>query len=224
MTAAERFESIAEYLHYTYGARVAFKDESLLIRLIGALLFFNRSFMTDFTTTIGRTIYLPTRACSEVDGAWWEVLAHEGVHVHDYCRAPVRFVLGYLFPQCLAALALLAIGAIWWTPMIACLGFLVALAPWRAPWRTRSERRGYAMSTLCEAMNVGPWYVRSSSWRRWLRDQFTGPDYYYMDRRAGLMEDRLDDDIEDALEMLETGVLPDGYRHVKVIVDVERAA
>jgi len=44
------------------GLRIRYKDESVLMRLIGAALVPNPRFLTHFTTTLGRTVYFPSRA------------------------------------------------------------------------------------------------------------------------------------------------------------------
>lgn len=40
---------------------IKYKNESLIMRLLGILLFFHKDFMTYHMTTIGRTIYIPSK-------------------------------------------------------------------------------------------------------------------------------------------------------------------
>jgi hypothetical protein len=64
------------------------------MRFLGALLFFNPSFMSTYTTTIGHTIYMPKKDIGTDRGA--RILLHEGVHVGDYERWGLLFSLSYL--------------------------------------------------------------------------------------------------------------------------------
>lgn len=72
--------------------RIVKKSDSKLMRLIGWILKpFNKTFMTQYVTTIGSTIYSP-----------WEViddglLQHELQHVSDSKKFPVIYELSYIF-------------------------------------------------------------------------------------------------------------------------------
>lgn len=120
------------------GLTVAYKEESWLMRALAAALPSNARFLRDYTTTLGRTVYVPSRAWLAARGdSIRTVLAHEAVHAFDYARAPVRFVLGYLFPQVLAAPLLLALVVLlgvkspWLlVPPAAALGAYAAFARW----------------------------------------------------------------------------------------------
>lgn len=161
------YEKIYGYLSEHYpGFSVKSKAESKFMNALGWILQFVGIHFSEFTTTIGRTVY-----GEDISGS---TLAHEGIHVIDDSRAPIRFKLGYLFPQ---VLALGALGAFWYLP---CLAFLLALIPWPAYWRVKAERRGYMMSTVCNALVYGESYVRSQTYQAWLLRQFCGPNYYFM--------------------------------------------
>ena len=41
--------------------KVEFKDESKFMKFLGVLLFFNKEFMSNYSTTIGNTVYFPSR-------------------------------------------------------------------------------------------------------------------------------------------------------------------
>jgi hypothetical protein len=90
--------------------RVAFKDEVGWMRVLGGLVRpFHRDFMTRFTTTLGTTVYFPSRAIYESSPKGSiTVLAHEWVHLLDHAAHPFWFSLSYLFPQILAPFGLLA--------------------------------------------------------------------------------------------------------------------
>jgi hypothetical protein len=118
------------------------------MKIISYILFFLPTFMSDYITTIGSTIYYPSQTfiTNDEEDAMI-VLAHEVVHVTQANKyGKVLFGLMYLFPQCLALLSLLSIFAIIWTPFLWCLLFLVFLAPIPGPWRARFEFQAYSMS------------------------------------------------------------------------------
>lgn len=155
---------------------VKFKNESRLMRLIGKILFFNSEFMNGYITTIGATVYFPNRKYLEDNyDAMWLVLAHELVHAWDNKRSSF-FKVGYLFPQILAGLSLLAVLAVWKVWFLWSLLFLLGLAPLPAPFRMRAELRGYTMS-----MAVAQWSGNSAEASyEWIVPQFTGGAYYWM--------------------------------------------
>ena len=118
------------------------KTESLLMRLLSFILFFNKGFMTTYVTTVYPAMYVPD---------WWgfqksrekveiEILAHEYVHLYDRKRMWWLFNILYLSPQ---IFSLFAIGALW---NLSFLWFLLCLLPWPSPGRAWLEFRGYRMS------------------------------------------------------------------------------
>jgi hypothetical protein len=139
------FSDFESNMHMFYSFTVKYKNQSLLMKIIGALLFFNKDFMTKFVTTIGNTIYFPNEEyITNNDQGAIGVLAHELVHV---CQANkysnILFGFMYLFPQCLVLLSLLAVFGhvfLWF------LLFLAFLVPIPAPWRKNFEVSGYTMS------------------------------------------------------------------------------
>ena len=183
----------AEILSWAEGKGVAFryKDESLFMKLLGKLLFFNKAFMTRFTTTIGSTIYFPSRQWhAEKDAATLvSIVAHEVTHVMDNRRmGTVKYVYSYLSPQLNALGALIALASIWagaW--WLLGLGFLAFAAPWGSKGRTDLEMRGYATSMAVAAW-VGSPYASPPDW---IVDQFTGPSYYFMCPNQQGVQDQL---------------------------------
>jgi hypothetical protein len=133
------------------GVTVRTKSESKLQRLIGALLFFNPSYMTGFITTIGRGIWVPDSWAGR-PRTWSDTttLVHELAHVHQYERIPwPLFYLAYLFPQVLAPLALMAFLAIPFSNLwLLNLLWLVCAAPIPAPFRAMYEAEAYVVSYL----------------------------------------------------------------------------
>lgn len=172
----------AELERHAPGFRVAFKDESALMQLVGALVRpFNRRFMTSFTTTIGKTVYFPSRAhYQESPARTFTTLAHEFVHLTDDEKHGVWFKVSYLLPQLLALPALVAsvialVFTSWaWAAVVG--SFLLAL-PWPSPWRAKWEARGYTMTLAVIQWMTG---VMRPEQRESIAENFYGPDYYYM--------------------------------------------
>lgn len=157
--------------------KVQYKNESRLMRCCGALMFYNRTFMTNCITTIGETVYFPSREMVERDySAAWATLCHELVHIEDYRRSKPRWLWSVLYamPQALAVLALPAAFLLGWWSLL----FLLFLAPLPAPWRRNAEMRGYAMD-----MAVWFWYKGSGIPQGLKQDivkHFTSAEYYFM--------------------------------------------
>ena len=146
------------------------KRNSLLMKMLSKVLFFNPNFMTRYITVIGNKVYVPKLpwllhnpylAC--------EILAHEWVHMKDNKRLGIWFKLLYLFPQILALLCLLG----FWNPwFFFCLFFIL---PWPALWRAKFELRGYTIS-----MAVRWWLLKKEPNFDLIVNQFTTSAYYYM--------------------------------------------
>lgn len=160
------------------------KQNSLLMRVLSLLLFFNKRFMDSYVTTVYPRIYVPS---------WWgkskhrwkaemEILAHEYVHLRDRKKLGWAFNLLYLSPQ---IFSLLAIGAVWNLWFLLALVFLL---PWPSPGRAWLEFRGYRMSlaikywTLVERkVNEEKLYTFVEKYDiTWVVDQFTKSSYYFM--------------------------------------------
>jgi hypothetical protein len=113
------------------------------MKMIGFVLFFNGDFMNGHTTTMFGKVYFPSKDFVECNyERATRIILHEAVHLKDEKESPVFFKLGYLFPQILALLALLAFVNLWF------LLFLLALGPWPAPFREKSELRGFEKTLL----------------------------------------------------------------------------
>lgn len=89
--------------------QVKFKDQSWFMKALGFLVYpFNPNFLKGYTTTIGKTVYFPSKANYEAN-PWksFTVLAHEFVHLWDEVKHPLTFKISYLFPQVLAVIPIL---------------------------------------------------------------------------------------------------------------------
>jgi hypothetical protein len=151
------------------------------MKFVGKIMFFNKGFMTDYITTIGKTVYFPSKAKFEADpGAYFYTLAHEYVHVADYAARPTTFIIGYLFPQILASLSLLSLLAFFSPYFLLFLLTLIFVAPIPAPYRAWAEIRGYAMS--CKVRLWDGWSEETVRNRLELKyaNAFTTSAYYFM--------------------------------------------
>ncbi len=161
------------------GFEVRYKDESIFMKILGFLLFFNRKFMTRYTTTIGSKVYFPSRKFIEDKRSRaFKILSHEYMHLIDYKEHPIVFVLLYIAPQFLGLLSLGSILSIWFGPWY--LLFLIALVfflPIPSAGRAEVEKRGYCMNI---AINIWRHGSIKDETREWLKETFTGWEYYRM--------------------------------------------
>ncbi len=157
------------------------------MKILGKIMFFNKTFMTSFVTTIWKTVYFPSR--ENLVGRQNRAsvtLAHEYVHATD-AGGFFKFLLFaflYLFPQSLAPFALLLIPVNW---ILALVVFAVLLAPIPAPWRRYYELRGYTMSLFVLNEMQKKAGVRAEDRKTSLYNsaerynkQFTSANYYFM--------------------------------------------
>src|SRR3972149_5456838 len=207
MTTFEKFQRFtAELQKKMPGFNVAYKDESLLMRLIGFLMFFNSSFMTKFVTTISKTVYFPNRQEleSRKDPGFIATLAHEFVHACDSDRLSFGlFSFLYLFPQILSPFMLLFMFWHWWLGLLL---FIVFLSPLPAPWRMHYEARGYTMSLFMQNELMKQNGVSLERRREYLLQsiegfdiQFTSVNYYFMWPFG--VKKRLTENLEKILDM-----------------------
>jgi len=161
---------------------IAFKDESFFMKLIGKILFFNPSFMTKYTTTIGHTVYFPTASNLKLQPASSKiVLYHELVHIKDMEKYTLPlFGLLYLLPQLLALLAIpLAFFAAWY---VALAWFVLFMLPIPAYFRMKFELKAYTFSvyTLYKMNAVKGYAINFDRQIDSYTSQFTNMSYYLM--------------------------------------------
>jgi len=120
------------------------------------------------------------------------------------------FSLAYLFPQCLSLLSLGAIFAIFWTPMLWCLLFLLFLAPFPAPWRKKFELEAYTMSlfmyftSMKFSGNADEDIVRFMSEEiKVINEAFVGSGYFFM------WPFSVEDELRNKIEDIRKGVISD---------------
>lgn len=93
---------------YIPGFRVKYKESSTFMKVLAFLIFpFNPEFQDRYTTTIGKTVYFPSKEQYEArPEKSFFTLFHEAVHLWDEKEHPFLFKLSYLFPQILAIIPL----------------------------------------------------------------------------------------------------------------------
>lgn len=164
--------------------KIKYKDESFFMRLLGTLMFFNKSFMTSFITTIGNTVYFPSRESVENNlNSRIITLAHEYRHICDNKKLGFIYNIIYLAPQVLALLGIL-FAFIFWPIAVGCVLFLLPLP---AYGRMRIEFRGYLMSLYATNLMLLEFGLPEDMRRLRLgqaveqyNKNFTGSAYYFM--------------------------------------------
>lgn len=166
---------------YFPNLKIKYKDQSTLMKICGRIMFFSPGFMTEYTTTIGETVYFPSASYTKLHPVTsYILLLHELVHIHDERKlSKPLFALSYLFPQILFPLAFLLFLVSW---KIALPALLLLAAPLPAFWRMRHERRAYltsmySMSKLGRLLNFDPHLGTQSSH---FVDRFKDSTYYFM--------------------------------------------
>ena len=178
---------------------IKFKDESSFMKILGKILFFNNRF-DQFTTTLGKTIYFPSKTSldnSPVSST--STLLHELVHVSDRNRLTFPlFAFLYLSPQ-IWFLFFIPLFFISWK--IALVG-LIFLAPIPAIGRAWLEYRGYCMSmyvlyVLHKQYNLS---IDFQALKTAILNQFTSSNYYFMFPFKSIMNKKLNDAFERVLK------------------------
>lgn len=174
---------------YFPSLQIKYKTESKWMSWLGKLLFFNPSFMTSYTTTVGTDVYYPTQQFVKtrpISAAI--ILLHEIVHMYDSKRlSKLWFGFSYLCPQILALLFIPLMFVSW---KIA-LPFLLLGAPIPAFFRMYYEKRAYlaslyVMNSLGKRLKFDPMLDKQKGY---FEDQFAGSFYYFMWPFSGLKKD-----------------------------------
>lgn len=173
-------EAYSDFLADKLGIRIVAKEDSKLMRVFAVFVqLFNKEFMERYITTIGSSVYWPRlgrfgkNANNDIS-----VLFHEGQHAWDFKHHPLRMWLGYIFPQLLVLLTVLAVLAAWLSNWwLLCLLCVVMIAPIPAPFRLWSEQRGYSCTIAFRIWSGGD---TNSGFFDYIAHQFTGSHYYYM--------------------------------------------
>lgn len=190
---------------YFPSLQIQYKDQSSFMKFLGFLLFFNKSFMADYTTTVGNTVYLPSAnyvKLHPVSGS--VVFLHELVHLHDHKRVgSVWFHFSYLAPQIFVIPALLLFLLSWKIALPITIFFLLPLPSY---FRMIYERRAYYASMYClkklgDSMNFDPQLSQQASY---FAEYFIDSSYYFMWPFSSI----IDDDFTAAAQLVAEGKRP----------------
>ena len=154
-----------------FGTKILIKQESLIMKIFGKLLFFNGSFMSSYITVLGKGIYFPSNwegiieLCEEwIDNdeppknfpmhrgaeamALLGVLFHEYVHQMDNKNNKLFPVL-YTTPAILGIIGVIGVFVtIWFPKMWFLITALLYAIPFPAYYRSYYESRGYATNVV----------------------------------------------------------------------------
>jgi len=137
--------------------RIVKKQDSFFMRVLHRLLFVvtigkMTSFLQQYTTTLGTTVYVPTSWELFSDVTKVVILRHERVHMRQASRFSfLLFAFLYIFMW-------LPLGLSW--------------------WRAKFEMEAYA-ETIQADCDLGV-DVKGPKYKKWMISQFTGPSYGWM--------------------------------------------
>lgn len=198
MDPVEKFYNFhSEVVHQSFPqAKIKFKSESRFMKFLNLFIsVFNKQFMTNYTTVIGTTVYLPSLAWLKSCSHAWEILAHEYVHMVDRrAYAAFGFELRYLFPQILGALGLLMVLAFVHPLFLLFAFFFLFLAPLPAKWRLKFEINGYAMDAFIRSQQLG-FDLKEYAFK--IGTLLSGKEYYYPAHDAAIVRNMFLDRYQD---------------------------
>lgn len=174
-------DSLAEKAKkYFPNLTIDYKDQSNFMKIIGKLLFFNKSFPTSYTTTIGSTIYFPNKTFVKIRPISSSIiLLHELVHLHDAKKfGNLLFSFLYLSPQILTLLCVPLFFINWKIALV----FLLFAAPIPSYFRMYFERRAYLASlyVVYKLSKKLDFNSALETHKNYFLRQFKGVYYYFM--------------------------------------------
>lgn len=156
------------------------KNDSLFMKILSVILFFNKDFMTQFSTTIGNKIYFPSKSyVSSHPVSSFVILLHELVHIYDYNKyGALLFSLLYFSPQVLALLALPTLFFSWKLALL----FLIFLLPIPSFFRMKLEKRAYLLSlyVMKRLNNRNSYNINLNDSKNEILAYFKNHSYYFM--------------------------------------------
>lgn len=193
---------------------IKYKDTSLLMKIIGKLLFFNKDFGTSYTTTFGSTMYYPSeffvrvRPMSSI-----VILLHELFHVYDSKKIGILFPLLYGFPQILALLFFPMLLVSWKIALL----FLLFAFPFPAYFRMKYEKRAYiaSMYSLHVLSRDKNFQFNIDKQKEEFISHFKNSDYYFMWTFKGIEKE-----FDDALVKIKSNQHPFEDPFFQVIDDL----
>jgi hypothetical protein len=99
-----------KFIDLPSGVRIYSKNHSTFMKILSWILFFNRSFMSGYWTTIFGRIYASTRTSmlrrpDRFEHWYRKTIKHENIHAKDQRKYPVWFELTYILLPLPAGLA-----------------------------------------------------------------------------------------------------------------------
>jgi len=166
---------------YFPNLKIKYKDQSSFMKLLSYILFFNKRFMTGYTTTIGNTIYFPNeKYIKSRPNSAITILLHELVHIYDSKRFnKILYSFLYLFP---ISLLLLSLPLFFFSWEIALILTIISLTPLPSYFRMYFEKRAYMVSLyaihqLSKIKNFTPNLDKSKDS---FVSEFKSSSYYFM--------------------------------------------
>jgi len=159
------------------GAKVLRRSDSTLMSLVQWLL--TRVLRIDptinqYTTTIGRTVYVPEDFWDQHPDSRYRLLRHELVHLRQFRCWPVAFLSSCFLWRINSFI------------MSFCYLFLF---PIKMTMRAKFEREGYTQTILTHHEEGWPDYLLDrSALKEHIVDVFSGPPYFYMWRKEAAAE------------------------------------
>ena len=195
---------------------IKFKNESLLMKVLGTVLFFNTNFKTKFITTLGNTVYFPSETFIKVlELNSIAFLLHELVHIYDSKRySHIIFSFLYLFPQSLIIFTPLLLLVSWKLFIIAAI---ICLLPIPSYFRMKFEMRAYLVSLyvlykLGETLDID---VKLEKQKNFFIKTFKDGSYYFM-----YPFNSIDNQIESGLILIKQGKRPYEDKVFDIIDDI----
>jgi hypothetical protein len=184
--------------------QIKYKDQSFFMKTLGKILFFNPTFMTSYTTTIGSTVYFPTETFVKIRPiSACVVLLHELVHIDDAHKIS-KPLFGFLYMSPLSFIFLcLPLFLLSWK--IALPLMLLFGSPIPSFFRMLFEKRAYmtslyALNALGKRMNFDP---KLDSQKTSFLGQFKDSSYYFMWPFSNL-----DKEFDQAVDKIKAGQRP----------------
>jgi hypothetical protein len=189
---------------YFPSLQIKYKNTSLLMKIVGTILFFNKDFTDNYTTTLGSTVYFANESYTRlrpISAA--VVLLHELVHIEDAKKfTPFLFVTLYLMPQLLSIFCLPLLFVLSWKLVVPIC--LLLAAPLPAYFRMIFEKRAY-LSSLYVLHRIGKKFHFEPHLKTqaiYFNNQFKNSFYYFM-WPLGIKKD-----LNEALIKIEAGNRP----------------
>lgn len=213
------FENLVnESKKYFPNLEIKYKDQSNFMKFIGFLLFFNKDFMTKYITTIGNTVYFPSRDYIVQYPVRSSItLLHEFIHINDARKiGTVLFNFLYLFPQILIIFCLPLLLVSW---KLALVLLILCALPLPAYFRMKFERKAY-ISSLYVYKKLGDRLNKTINYNEhkdFSISQFKTSVYYFM-----WMFNSIDKDFDDAILKINNGEKPYEDDILDVVVDLSK--